>query len=136
MTAAPPTVTPAGRPDGPAPAPGRPDDLLVVVPAAAAAGFRLAGARTVVAADAGQARALVEAELATGSRGVIAVSTQLWTGIAPRVTAAWQTQTAPLVIALPDEAAEPAETRRARVRELLARSVGYEITFTPEGGGA
>ena len=132
MTAA----TPAGRPAGPAPAPGRPDDLLVVVPAAAAAGFRLAGARTVVAADAGQARALVEAELATGSRGVIAVSTQLWAGIAPRVTAAWQTQTAPLVIALPDEVAEPAETRRKRVHELLARSVGYEITFTPTGGGA
>ena len=136
MTAAPPAATSAGRPDVPAPAPGRPDDLLVVVSAAAAAGFRLAGARTVVAADAGQARTLVEAELATGSRGVIAVSTQLWAGIAPRVTAAWQTQTTPLVIALPDEAAEPAETRRARVRELLARSVGYEITFTPEGGGA
>ena len=136
MTAAPPTATPADRPAGPAPVPGRPDDLLVVVPAAAAAGFRLAGARTVVAADAGQARALVEAELATGSRGVIAVSTQLWAGIAPRVTAAWQTQTAPLVIALPDEAAERAETRRARVHELLARSVGYEITFTPGGGGA
>ena len=132
MTAATLTATPAG----PAPAPGHPDDLLVVVPAAAAAGFRLAGARTVVAADAGQARALVEAELATGSRGVIAVSAQLWAAIAPRVTAAWQTQTAPLVIALPDEAAEPAETRRARMHELLARSVGYEITFTPGGGGA
>ena len=132
MTAA----TTAGRTADAAPAPARPDDLLVIVPHAVAAGFRLAGARTCVAADAEQARALVEAELATGSRGVIAVSARLWVDIAPRVTAAWQAQTLPLVIALPDEVAEPAETRRERVRDLLARSVGYEITFTPEGGGA
>lgn len=117
-----------------APLPERPYDLLVVVPPPVAAGFRLAGARTAVAADAAQAQTLVEAELAAGSRGVVAVSGRLWARIPPRVTAGWQEQTVPLVVALPDEAAEPAETRRARVRDLLARSVGYEITFTPAGG--
>lgn len=127
-------TAPAGTGSAQPPATARPDDLLVVVPPAVASGFRLAGVRTAVAGDAAQARALVEAEMAAGSRGVIAVAAGLWAGIPPRVSAGWQAQTVPLVVALPDETAEPAHARQARVRELLARSVGYEITFTPAEG--
>ena len=109
----------------------RRDDLLVVVPPRMAPGFRLAGTRTEVVDDNEAARAVVEREVAAGSRGVIALAAPLWAGLPPRLRAAWEARTVPLVVALPDEGGESAEARRDRVRALLARSVGYEITFTP-----
>lgn len=111
-----------------------PHDLLVVVPPAIAPGFRLAGTRTAVARDADQVQAVVQRELDGGRAGVIAVHAGLWAQLPARVRAGWEVLTRPLVLSLPDETAQSAAARRDRVRELLARSVGYEITFLPEGG--
>lgn len=109
-------------------------DLLVVVPLDVAAGFRLAGTRTAVADSPEHAVHLVDSELSSGFRGVVAVAAQLWADVPPRTRVAWESSTVPLVVALPAETSEPAQARRERVRDLLARSVGYEITFTPEEG--
>lgn len=110
-----------------------PDDLLVIAPQNAATGFRLAGTRTAVASGPDEVRRLVEAEVDAGSRGVIAVAAVSWQALPGPVRRAWSSSTAPLIIPLPAEDPGSIATRSARVRDLLARSVGYEITFTPEG---
>ncbi|WNV77813.1 V-type ATP synthase subunit F [Geodermatophilus sp. DSM 44513] len=109
-----------------------PADLLVLAPPDTAAGFRLAGTRTVAVDDPAAARRLVEAEVAAGSGGVIAVAERLWAALPAGVRAEWAARTVPLVVPLPAEEDAAAAARRSRVQELLARSVGYEITFTPE----
>ncbi|WP_409331594.1 V-type ATP synthase subunit F [Trujillonella humicola] len=116
-----------------APPPGWPADLLVVVPRDMAAGFRLAGTRTVAESDPARVQELVEAELAAGFRGVVAVAERTWSALPAPVRAEWAARTVPLVIPLPAEDDGAAGSRRSRMQELLARSVGYEITFTPEG---
>ena len=110
-------------------------DLLVVVPEMLAPAFRLSGART-VAATAGDVPALVAAELAAGRPGVIAVHPQLWERVPEPVRRDWERRLTPLVVALPADTGTAAPSRRHAVRELLARSVGYEITFTPRGGSS
>ncbi|GAA4738997.1 hypothetical protein GCM10023328_19870 [Modestobacter marinus] len=110
-----------------------PADLLVIVPADTAAGFRLAGTRTVVAGDPDTVRQVVDREIAGGSRGVIAVAERTWAELPAAVRADWSSRSVPLVLPLPAEDSGAAGTRRSRVQELLARSVGYEITFSPGG---
>ena len=110
-----------------------PADLLVVVPPSVAPGFRLAGTRTVSVRDAARAAEVVQAEVTLRAPGVIAVHAGLWAAIPTRLRDGWEQLRIPLVLSLPDEAAEAAGARRDRVRNLLARSVGYEIAFIPEG---
>lgn len=110
-----------------------PADLLVVVPPSVAPGFRLAGTRTVAVRDATRAAEVVQAEVTLGGPGVIAVHAGLWADIPTRLRDSWEQLRIPLVLSLPDEASEAAAARRDRVRNLLARSVGYEIAFIPEG---
>lgn len=86
-----------------------------------------------VATGPDEVRRLVETEVDAGSRGVIAVAATSWEALPLAVRRAWSSSTAPLIIPLPEEEPGSAATRGARVRDLLARSVGYEITFTPEG---
>ncbi|QJY51147.1 V-type ATP synthase subunit F [Pseudonocardia broussonetiae] len=108
-------------------------DLLVVVPELLAPAFALAGTRVAEAGDGAEVERLVAAELDTGRPGVVAVHPQLWQQVPPTVRAAWERRSVPLVIALPDDSGPAGEGRRHAVRELLARSVGYEITFGPGG---
>ncbi len=110
-----------------------PGDLLVVVPPWVAPGFRLAGTRVVSSSDATHVVDVVQAEVRLGAPGVVAVHAGLWADIPVRVRAGWESLRQPLILALPDETADTATARRERVRSLLARSVGYEITFLPEG---
>lgn len=109
-------------------------ELVIVATPATAVGFRLGGARTVVAVSADDVLAAVRAASADGAAAVIAVHGSLWSLVPPLVREAWTRQAAPLVLSLPDEDGDVAAARDAALRELLARAIGYRITFTPAGG--
>lgn len=121
------------RTTGSAAAPPLDADLLVVVPRLLAPAFALAGTRVAEAGDGTEVQRLVAAELDTGRPGVVAVHPELWQQVPATVRAAWERRSVPLVIALPADTGPAGEGRRHAVRELLARSVGYEITFGPGG---
>ena len=54
--------------------------------------------------------------------------------VPPQVRAAWARQATPLILSLPDEDGDVSAAKDAALRDLLARAVGYQITFTPSGG--
>jgi vacuolar-type H+-ATPase subunit F/Vma7 len=108
-------------------------DALVVTTPATATGFRLGGARTITAGDADQTIAAVTQEIAAGRAAVIAVHGALWSLVAPSVRATWTIQTSPLILTLPDEDGDVSAAKDAALRDLLARAIGYQITFTPSG---
>jgi vacuolar-type H+-ATPase subunit F/Vma7 len=109
-------------------------DLAVVATPVTAVGFRLGGARTIVAADADETIAAVRAATEDGRAAVIAVHGALWSVVPPLIRNTWTRQTSPLVLSLPDEDGAAAAARDAELRDLLARAIGYQITFTPSGG--
>ncbi|TDW79520.1 MULTISPECIES: V-type ATP synthase subunit F [Kribbella] len=109
-------------------------DALVVATPATATGFRLGGARTITAGNADQTVAAVTQEIADGQAAVIAVHGALWSLVAPSVRATWTKQTSPLILTLPDEDGDVSAAKDAALRDLLARAIGYQITFTPSGG--
>ena len=108
-------------------------DLLVITTTATASGFRLGGARTVVAVDAEETIAAVNAAIDDGQAAVVAVHGTLWSTLAPLIRDTWTSRTTPLVLSLPDEDRDAALARETGLRALLARAVGYQITFTPSG---
>ncbi|GLP76598.1 hypothetical protein TUM20983_37080 [Mycobacterium antarcticum] len=114
-------------------------DLLVVAPGVLSAAFRIAGVRAVRADDAAQAHAAVAAELDmsdTGGApapGIVAVHRALWDRLPEPVRRGWDQQLTPLVVPLPADTGRAGVGRGQALRELLARSVGYEITFSTEG---
>lgn len=109
-------------------------DALVIATPATATGFRLGGARTITAADADQTIAAVAQGIADGQAAVIAVHGALWSLVAPPIRATWTKQASPLILSLPDEDGDVSAARDAALRDLLARAIGYQITFTPSGG--
>ena len=75
--------------------------------------------------------ALAEVARAQATRpGVVAVYPELWEQVPVAVRRDWERRLVPLVVALPADTGVAAPSRRHAVRELLARSVGYEITFS------
>jgi vacuolar-type H+-ATPase subunit F/Vma7 len=109
-------------------------DALVIATPATAIGFRLGGARTITAADADQTIAAVTQEIADGKAAVIAVHGALWSLVTPPIRATWTKQASPLILSLPDEDGDISAAKDAALRDLLARAIGYQITFTPSGG--
>ncbi|RZT28571.1 vacuolar-type H+-ATPase subunit F/Vma7 [Kribbella sp. VKM Ac-2569] len=109
-------------------------DALVIATPATATGFRLGGARTITASGADQTIAAVAQEIADGRAAVIAVHGALWSLVGPSVRATWTKQASPLILSLPDEDGEVSAAKDAALRDLLARAIGYQITFTPSGG--
>jgi vacuolar-type H+-ATPase subunit F/Vma7 len=109
-------------------------DVVVVATPVTATGFRLGGARAVAALDGEATMAAVDGAIEDGTAAVIAVHASLWSLVPLRVRDAWTTRLAPLILSLPDEDAEIAAAREAGLRDLLARAIGYHITFTPSGG--
>ena len=109
-------------------------DALVVATPGTATGFRLGGARTVTAANADQTIAAVTQEIADGRAAVIAIHGALWSLVTPPIRAAWTRQATPLILTLPDEDGDVSAAKDAELRDLLARAIGYQITFTPSGG--
>jgi vacuolar-type H+-ATPase subunit F/Vma7 len=108
-------------------------EALVVATPETATGFRLGGARTITAGDADQTVAAVNQAIANGQAAVIAVHGALWSLVAPSVRATWTKQTSPLILTLPDEDGDVSAAKDAALRDLLARAIGYQITFTPSG---
>lgn len=109
-------------------------DLLVVLPDWLEPAFQLAGTRTATAADAERTQQIVRAALGAGAPGVVAVHPDLWKDVPSPVRRDWEQRLVPLVVALPADTGRAAAGRRHAVLDLLARSVGYEITFTSQGG--
>ena len=109
-------------------------DLLVVVPALLEPAYRIAGARTATATGPAEVTAIVDAELAARRPGVVAVHHDLFDAVPATVRQAWEQRLAPLVVALPVGTGPAGPGRRHALRALLGRAVGYEITFSPEGG--
>lgn len=110
-----------------------PSDLIVVCPKRLGAGFRLAGAATQIAEDAGEAEQVVKRLLAEGQRGVIAIYGPLFQGIEPGMQAQLRGSVAPVVIELPTgESVEPEEARRTRLAQRLQRAIGFHVSFGEE----
>lgn len=111
-------------------------DLLVVLPDWLDPAFRLAGTRTAVAVTDGaddEVQQVVRDAIAAGEPGVVAVHPDLWERVAAPTRRDWEQQLVPLIVPLPTDTEHVAAGRRDAVLDLLARSVGYEITFTSRG---
>jgi vacuolar-type H+-ATPase subunit F/Vma7 len=108
-------------------------DVLIITTPATADGFRLGGARTVVADDAEETTAAVGEAIADGRAAVVAVHAGLWSSVAPQLRNLWTRRTSPLILSLPDEDSDTAAARDSGLRDLLSRAVGYQITFAPSG---
>jgi vacuolar-type H+-ATPase subunit F/Vma7 len=107
--------------------------VTVIVPPELAAGYRLAGVHTETAASAAAAGQVLDRLLAGGDHpGVIAMHAPFLQGLGER----WQARPGGfLVTALPggEAGADGPAPAGESLRELLARAVGYEFTFDPEG---
>lgn len=104
--------------------------VFVVVPEDLVSGYRLAGARTMVASSSQEAAGVVDGMLAEGVTGVVAVYEPYLAGIDPVTRARFEAEVMPVVVPLPAGLREPDEAeRRARLSEMLSRAVGYHITF-------
>jgi vacuolar-type H+-ATPase subunit F/Vma7 len=111
-------------------------ELLVIVPADRSAGYRLAGARTLPAETGPDAARHVRAALDRHDGGepggVLAIDHELWLQVPVAVRRDWQLRSVPLVVPLPAEGEAGGRARQDALRDLLARAVGYEITFATE----
>lgn len=108
-------------------------ELIVIATPATATGFRLGGARTMVASNLPQTLAAVALAARTDSVSLIAVHGNLWAAVPPPQRERWALRVAPLVIPLPDEDGDIARVHIDALRDLLTRAVGYQITFDPQG---
>lgn len=106
--------------------------LVVVAPAATAPGFALAGAQARATDDAGAVEGHVEAALSAGAV-VVAIHPELWRRVPAATRTRWQQRTDKLILSLPPDDGVPTADREAELHELLARAVGYEISFSPGG---
>ena len=110
--------------------------LIVLTTPSDAVGYRLAGVAVLDAADAGAATGILTHLLdSSEEHGIIAIHRPYLEAAGPALRARTDAGTTPLVVELPSAAEGDAGDRRARLRALLARAVGYEITFEPGGSG-
>lgn len=106
--------------------------LLVLATPEQAPGYRLAGVAVEVADDAEAALGRLEQLLREGTEGgIIAVPGRYLRAAGGELRERIDAVAVPLVIELPDGRTGDAGTRQARLRALLARAVGYEMTFEP-----
>lgn len=104
--------------------------VIILAPSEVDSGFALAGARTRRCDDPADVPALVEAALAEGAP-LVAVHHTLWGPVPSGVRTRWAERTDRLVLSLPPDDGVPLADRQAALHELLARAVGYEISFAP-----
>ena len=109
-------------------------DALVIATPLTAIGYLLGGARTITAVNADETAAAVADAIEEGRAAVIAVHGALWSAVTPQLRAAWARRATPLILSLPDEDGDVSAAKDAALRDLLARAIGYQITFTPSGG--
>ncbi len=109
-------------------------ELVVVATPAHAPGFRLGGARTLTAGSPEQVLVAVAVAIEDAEVAVVAVDGELWAAVPPPVRSVWAQRARPLIVTIPDTDGDVAAARDAALRDLLARAVGYQITFAPHGG--
>jgi vacuolar-type H+-ATPase subunit F/Vma7 len=109
-----------------------PAELVVVAPDAVADGYRLAGARTLVASDGTEAVEAVTQALSNAA--LIAVHASLWQQVPAVVRDGWERRSRPLILSVPDENPEVDALKHEALRDLLSRAVGYQISFDPSAG--
>lgn len=104
--------------------------VIILAPGEVDSGFALAGARTRRCDEPADAPALVETALAEGAP-LVALHHTLWARVPTGVRTRWVERTDRLVLSLPPDDGLPLAERQAALHELLARAVGYEISFAP-----
>jgi vacuolar-type H+-ATPase subunit F/Vma7 len=108
--------------------------VTVIVPPDLADGYRLGGVHTEPAGTAAAAATVLNRLISAGPPGVIAVHAPYLRELGGR----WQHRLSQpdrvLVVALPEgsRGRDPANSGES-LRDLLARAVGYELTFDPTG---
>lgn len=106
-------------------------ELIVLATPETAAGYRLGGARTVTCRTAADVEeAVVDV---AGRASVIAVHGRLWSLLGSQLRHEWTRQTQPLMLRIPDDDEAVAAAHQDELLDLLARAVGFQITFDPEG---
>ncbi|WP_157559605.1 hypothetical protein [Nocardioides sp. Soil777] len=125
-------------------------EVVVVAPRDVDAGFRLAGAATVVpepgpdgemedgmdgevGADAVNRAVETAVRLPGDGRAVVLVHHDAWTRLPVAARDAWAERTDVLVVGLPPDAPAVDTEPHDQLQRLLGRAVGYEISFVPEG---
>ncbi|WP_157575116.1 hypothetical protein [Jiangella muralis] len=126
-----------------APSAARTDsEVVVVAPRPVDAGFRLAGAATVVpepgpdgeiGADAVNRAVETAVRLPGDGRAVVLVHHGAWSRLPVAARDAWAERTDGLVVGLPPDAPAVDTEPHDQLQRLLGRAVGYEISFVPEG---
>lgn len=117
-------------------------EVIVVAPRLVAAGFALAGARTVVVQpgvdgqpDPETVSRAIDAALrdTTAESVLVLVHDTAWQQLAVTVRDSWAERTDVLVMGLPPDEPGHADGHQDQLQRLLGRAVGYEISFVPEG---
>ena len=104
--------------------------LQIVAPIELAAGFQVGGASVHAPDDAAGAAETVDALIAEGERGVIAVYEPWFVSFERADRERLEESISPVVVAVPSGlVAEGGAARRARLAGLLQRAVGYHFTF-------
>lgn len=107
--------------------------LVVVSNPALADGFRLAGARTIVAAPGSEVVAVLRRLASQAETGLVLVTDDLWDSVPPRLRGALENLAQPIVIGLSSGASRDASIRRRLLGEMLERAIGYRVQLA---GGA
>lgn len=89
-------------------------------------GFALAGAETIPVESAAEAQQAFDRLLAEGESGVIAVDEGFLDLLD---TSPLHARSVPVLVALPSGIAGAPSSRRARLADLMQRTIGYQISF-------
>jgi V/A-type H+-transporting ATPase subunit F len=101
--------------------------FVVVTDNDRAAGFRLAGAEVIEAADAGEARLKIPPLLYKDDIGIVAVNEDYMFGLDEKVMDRIEKMHRPLIIPLPSKSKEI--DRRTYIERLLKKAIGYNIVL-------
>jgi len=101
--------------------------FVVVTDSDRAAGFRLAGAEVMEAADAGVARGVIPPLLYRDDIGIVAVNEEFMLSLDEKVLDRIEKMHRPLIIPLPSKSKEI--DRRTYIERLLRKAIGYNIVL-------
>jgi len=101
--------------------------FVIVTDSDRAAGFRLAGAEVVEAADPNEARAAIPPLLYRDDIGIVAVNEEYLPGLDEKLMDRIERMHRPLVIAIP--AKSRTIDRRTYIERLLKKAIGYNIVL-------
>jgi V/A-type H+-transporting ATPase subunit F len=101
--------------------------FMVVTDADRAAGFRLAGADVLEAADATEARTVVPPLMYRDDIGIVAINEEYMLSLDEKLMDRIERLHRPLIIPLPSKSKEV--DRRAYIERLLKKAIGYNIVL-------